>query len=102
MRWRLALPLALTLCSCGPKLKGSVDRIAGRSVIVENTDTSSFTIQRIVANGSPENSSCNDYPNKSLAPGESYSTTFLVCGPVHEFRVETDRGSASVNIGAGI
>lgn len=92
----LAILLTCALSACSPKLSGTVDGIAGRLVTVVNEGDTSLTIQRIIANDSPENSSCNDYPNKVLGPHESYSTTFVICGPVRVFRVETDQGSSDM------
>lgn len=85
------VPLIL-LASCGPRIHAQVDKVTGRLVTITNADTQSFVLQRLVANGDAQSASCNDSPNKSLAPGESYSTTFIVCGAVTSISVETDRG----------
>ena len=82
-------------------MKIYVDGVTGRLVTVQNADSSNFIVQRIVANDSPENASCNDYPNKALTPGASYTGTFLVCGPVHKIRIETDLGSQTLQVGVG-
>ena len=86
--------LMLPLVACGPKMDGS--RVAGRLVVITNSDSAPFTINRIVANGSPENASCNGYPATTLNPGESYTTTFIICGPVNTLDVETDLGTTTL------
>lgn len=92
----VVLALLLPLAACGPKIEVSTDRVAGRLITVTNRDTVSFTLKRIVANSSPENPLCNDYPNQKLAPDESWSGTITLCGTITELRVETDRGTVSV------
>lgn len=94
MKLRNGLVLAATLLSaCGPKMTAT--RYLERGLSLTNSDSSAFTINRIVVNGEDNNSSCNDYPSKSLSPGEAYTTTFLMCGNVKAIRIETDKGTVS-------
>jgi hypothetical protein len=88
------LPLSL-LAACAPKLEAT--RVLERVVSITNKDSRSVTLTRIVANGEDGNSNCNVYPHTSLAPGESYQTTFILCGNVASLRVETDVGNAALN-----
>lgn len=88
--WLIALPLLLT--ACGPKVDAR--RYVGRVVEITNRDTQTIHVTRIVANAGEGQSSCNDFPNVTLAPGQSYSTTFMVCGEVKELKIETKEGNA--------
>jgi hypothetical protein len=89
----LILPALLSLEGCSPQMEAS-RALFGREVTITNTDTHSLTITRIVANRSTDNGSCIERPNRTLAPGESYSTTFVVCGSVANISVETDYGTS--------
>ena len=80
----------LMLSACGPKMEAR--SMAGRVVFVENKDTRTFTITKMVANDS-ESWSCTDTSSHTLAPGESATTTFITCGDVASLRVVTDRGT---------
>jgi hypothetical protein len=93
--WALAfLMWALSWCSPhGPSIEA--DRRLGWLMTIKNTDGRSFQIQRIVANNNPGNSNCNDYPARTLVPGETYNTTFFLCGHVTVLTVETDRGAST-------
>lgn len=84
------------LASCDAVLdppKMSATRYFGRGITVTNDDTRAFQVQRIVANGSPENTNCNNYPNHTLAPGETQTVAFLLCGNIRQLDIETDIGS---------
>ncbi|MFT4251426.1 MAG: hypothetical protein QM608_02965 [Caulobacter sp.] len=86
------------LTSCDAVLnppKMSVTRYLWRGITVTNDDTRSFQVQRIIANGSPENANCNNYPNHTLAPGETQTAVFLLCGNIRQVEVATDIGSRS-------
>ncbi len=90
--------VAVGLVGCGPQISAQRDGVAARVISVTNKDSRHFTIDHIVANDKVSDSSCTDRPSASvatLAPGESYTTTFFVCGPVDRITVYTDAGSAS-------
>lgn len=90
------LPLiALAACS-GPSMEGNI--LFGRGVNIENTDTTAFTIERIVANGSAQDSNCNNYPNRTLAPGDSYTAVILLCGTIRNLEVITNRGTTYLEV----
>lgn len=94
---RYGLPclcLILALAGCGPRIEGSI--ALTRVVTIRNADTTPFTVTRIVANGNESDGNCIDRPNQTLAPGESYTTTFVICGAVASVSVETDRGSTTL------
>lgn len=86
----LAGAFVLLLSGCGPKMEARA--MAGRVVFVENTDTTSFTIVKMVANDS-ETWSCTDTSGHTLSPGESATATFVTCGDVKSLRVVTDKGT---------
>lgn len=88
----LVIVLPLALAACGPKVDAR--RYVGRVVEITNHDTQTIHVTRIVANAGDGQSSCNDFPNVTLAPGQSYSTTFMVCGEVRELKIETKEGNA--------
>ena len=67
-----------------------------RGVTVRNADSSSFTINKIVANNNDDDPSCVDTPGRTLMPGDSYSTTFVICGSINSVRVDTDKGSTTL------
>lgn len=93
-RWALLAPLvALAACE-GPKVGAS--RAMGRGVIVENQDRKAFRIDRLIANDSPENSNCNNYPGRTLAPGDTYTAVFWACGTITRIDVVADRGTSSL------
>lgn len=91
------LPLALLAACGGPSMNAS--RTLGRGIIIENTDTEAFTINRIIANGSAENGNCNNYPNRTLAPGSTYTVVFWLCGNIQKIEVQTDRGTSFLEWG---
>ena len=80
---------SLALVGCGPKMEGHL--LLGRVVSITNKDESSFTIEKIVANRNHDDT-CTETPDKLLEPGETYNTTFFICGSVSEIEVDTDRG----------
>lgn len=94
--WRRAmfLPLLVLAACSGPKMDAT--RTLGRGVTIENTDAGAFRIDRIIANGSPENTNCNNYPGRTLAPGETYTTVLWLCGTITRVDVVTDKGTASL------
>jgi hypothetical protein len=92
----LALILStVLLAACGPKMEGDIAMT--RMVTITNTDASAFTIRKIVANDRANDGDCVDRPGKTLQPGETYTTTFIVCGSVASVSVETDRGTTALN-----
>lgn len=95
MRFRsLALALAIILLEgCGPQMEGRTS-LMGRALTITNTDTHPYTIERILVNGNSGNGDCIERPNRTLAPGESYSTTFILCGSVGKISVDTDEGTS--------
>jgi hypothetical protein len=98
MRYRLPIaPLCLLLAACGPKLTGQA--VAGRTVMITNGEERDVTIQRIVANGSDGRAECVDSTGAVLGPGRTYTTTFFYCDAVTRVNVETDAGTASLNLG---
>lgn len=85
--------LALAACS-GPKMDAT--RTLSHGVTIENADADAFRIDRIIANGSPENSNCNNYPGRTLAPGETYTAVLWLCGTITRVDVVTDKGTTSL------
>jgi protein involved in sex pheromone biosynthesis len=89
------IAIVLALAGCGPKIEAN-RAVAGRVVTIRNIDDHSFTLRRVVANNNDSDSNCVDNPTTTLAPGESYTTTFMVCGSVASLSVETSEGSVSL------
>ncbi len=89
----LCLLIALTGCG-GPKMEAS--GLLGRVVTITNKDDTSFTIQRLVANDNEKAPECVSAPDSAVAPGETFTETFFVCGRVSKLAVYTDRGETTL------
>ncbi|WBQ08942.1 hypothetical protein L2D01_08510 [Hyphomonadaceae bacterium ML37] len=76
-----------------------ITRVLGGGILITNTDDTAFTVERVVANGSPENGNCNNYDRVTLAPGRSHTVVFLLCGTVSRLEVRTNRGTGSFTFG---
>ena len=87
---------ALLLAACEEPPKFAATRTLWRGVTITNIDERPFLVKRVVANESPENSNCNNYPSTSIAPGESHTMVFLLCGNVGTVQVQTDLGSTTL------
>lgn len=92
----VALPFLLLAACSGPEMK--VTRAFGGGVLIENTGEKAFTVERVVANGSPDNSNCNNYTRRTVQPGGAHTVVFLLCGSVNRLEVQTDQGASSFSI----
>lgn len=96
---KLLLSLAASIfvlsgCNWAPPIQ--VERSSsGRRISIQNVGDHVVRVLGIVANSGHGDENCTDRPARALAPGETYETTFFICGPVDYIEVETDEGIAS-------